>query len=140
MRGSDRRSVGPLVRWSVTLELKSGKTPLPTRPHLVAVYPALLALCVPGCLPFCLSPCPPYCPHTRSHLCLLNAQSDVVKRRGTFIFLQIKTNFHGSLFASAPLYCHLHQPLPHVTTSSRCMEETRNLGSCRYVLRNTCKS
>ena len=31
------RSVGP----SVTLELKSGKTPLPTRPQLVAVYPAL---------------------------------------------------------------------------------------------------
>ena len=30
-------SVGP----SVTLELKSGETPLPTRPQLVAVYPAL---------------------------------------------------------------------------------------------------
>ena len=37
-------SVRPLVGRSVTLELKSGKTrisALPTRPQLVAVYPAL---------------------------------------------------------------------------------------------------
>ena len=46
IRQSVRRSVRRSIRWSVSTSRKVGKRafpPLPTRPQLVTVYPALLA-------------------------------------------------------------------------------------------------